>query len=343
VGTSVDNDVGFHWGLARISDTGAVGSVCTSSALPINLTQTQPSLVFNVGTDLTANPATTTATPTNASASTVNWTVASTCQANAPQATCTPTATSLCLDSGRFSLSAEWRTPQGASGQGQAVTLTDDTGYFWFFDPSNVELIAKTLDGCPVDDAYWVFSGGLTDIDVNLQVTDTITQQSKHYRNPQNTAFKPIQDTAAFKTCSSGVATRRLPAPSATSFLTAAPQSTVGCTESGTTLCLNNNRFQVELSWSAPGGTRGAGNAVKLTSDTGYFWFFDRTNVEMVLKILDGCALGGHYWVFAGGLTDVKTVVKVTDTTTGQVRTYTNPLNTAFAPIEDTQAFNSCP
>jgi hypothetical protein len=29
--------------------------------------------------------------------------------------------------------------------------------------------------------------------------------------------------------------------------------------------------------------------------------------------MIDGCGLNGHYWVFAGGLTNVKVVLTVTD------------------------------
>jgi hypothetical protein len=63
----------------------------------------------------------------------------------------------------------------------------------------------------------------------------------------------------------------------------------------------------------------------------------------MVVKVLNGCALGRHYWVFAGGLTNVRTVITVTDTKNGQVKTYVNRQGTAFQPIQDTSAFASCP
>lgn len=80
-----------------------------------------------------------------------------------------------------------------------------------------------------------------------------------------------------------------------------------------------------------------------LTADTGYLWLFAAANVEAVVKVIDGCALGGHYWVFAGGLTNVNVVIKVRDTKTGAVQTYVNPLGTPFQPIEDTAAFATCP
>ncbi|MEO8349059.1 MAG: PPC domain-containing protein, partial [Acidobacteriota bacterium] len=55
------------------------------------------------------------------------------------------------------------------------------------------------------------------------------------------------------------------------------------CTASPTTLCLNSDRFRVQVSWSVPSqGASGVGTASELTSDTGYFWFFSANNIELV-------------------------------------------------------------
>src|SRR5207245_2755018 len=54
------------------------------------------------------------------------------------------------------------------------------------------------------------------------------------------------------------------------------------CTASSTTLCLSSNRFAVSVSWKAADGSQGSGNAIPITGDTGYFWFFSSSNVEMV-------------------------------------------------------------
>ncbi len=79
-----------------------------------------------------------------------------------------------------------------------------------------------------------------------------------------------------------------------------------------------------------------------LTSDSGYFWFFNSANIELVVKVLDACTVNDHYWVFAGGLTNVEVVLTVTDTNTGAQQVYTNPLGTAYVPLQDTGAFE-CP
>lgn len=116
-----------------------------------------------------------------------------------------------------------------------------------------------------------------------------------------------------------------------------------GCIPNDTTLCLGNSRFSVRATFDDTRGNSGQAHAVALTGDTGYFWFFSSTNVEMVTKLLDACPLNNKFWYFAGGLTNVKVVTTVLDTKTGATKTYTNPPNTTFVPIQDTSAFGACP
>jgi hypothetical protein len=59
--------------------------------------------------------------------------------------------------------------------------------------------------------------------------------------------------------------------------------------------------------------------------------------------VLNACSFNNRYWVFAGGLTDVRTVVTVTDTQRDKVKTYINPQGSPWQPIQDTQAFATCP
>ena len=120
-------------------------------------------------------------------------------------------------------------------------------------------------------------------------------------------------------------------------------QPSGGCTSEATYLCLNNSRFKVAATYDAGGGNAGTAQVVTLTDDTGFLWFFEPSNVEVVVKMLNGCGLGGHYWFFAGGLTNVSVVITVTDTQTGATRTYSNPQGKAFQPLQDTAAFSTCP
>jgi hypothetical protein len=122
-----------------------------------------------------------------------------------------------------------------------------------------------------------------------------------------------------------------------------APPPNANCSPNSQTLCLASGRFKVTATYNAGSSGSGTAHVVSLTDDTGYLWFFDSTNVEAVVKVLNGCGLGGHYWFFAGGLTNVDVVMTVTDTQTGATKRYTNPTNTTFEPIQDTNAFSTCP
>lgn len=108
------------------------------------------------------------------------------------------------------------------------------------------------------------------------------------------------------------------------------------CTADATTLCLNGSRFKVQATWRNYSNQTGTAQAQSITSDTGYFWFFAQTNIEVMIKVLDFCGGPSATWsVYGAGLTDVEVTLRVTDTTSGATRTYTNPLGTQFVMIRD--------
>jgi hypothetical protein len=119
---------------------------------------------------------------------------------DAPSPTCVTDPTTLCLGA-RFQVTAQWNRSDGTSGPGTAISLTPDSGYFWFFDPTNVEVLTKVVSGCGINSRYWVFASGLTNVGVTLAYTDLATGVQKTYRNFAGAAFQPIQDTSAFATC----------------------------------------------------------------------------------------------------------------------------------------------
>lgn len=116
------------------------------------------------------------------------------------------------------------------------------------------------------------------------------------------------------------------------------PTSAGTCAASATALCLNGGRFKVEVAWKDFSNNTGVGQAVPLTGDTGYFWFFGLENVELVIKVLDGTSLNQHWWVFYGALSTVDYTITVTDTMTGMQKTYHNPSGN-LGSVADTSAF----
>jgi hypothetical protein len=272
---------------------------------------------------------------------------------------CTLDQETLCVQGEqRFRVLVEWQDFEGNSGEGQAVPLTGDTGYFWFFGPDNVEILLKVLDGCAINDRLWVFAGGLTNVEVNLRVDDVLAGITLTYFNTLGRSFQPIIDIDAFDTCDVAAPPPDEPSPAdlpaalgteleqwARALGAAAPSSSGSagalCNGSETALCLRDQRFEATLLWESADAA-GLGQPVPLSDGTGTFWFFQPDNVEAVVKVLDACAINGHYWVFAAGITDVATDLQVLDTQTSVSRQYTTDLGTPFVPVLDVRAFE-CP
>ena len=63
-------------------------------------------------------------------------------------------------------------------------------------------MVVKVLDVCiEPHNRFWVFAAGLTDVGVELTVTDELTGEAKFYNNPLGTPYLPVLDTLAFATC----------------------------------------------------------------------------------------------------------------------------------------------
>jgi uncharacterized repeat protein (TIGR03803 family) len=121
--------------------------------------------------------------------------------------------------------------------------------------------------------------------------------------------------------------------------------SRAACIPDVNTLCLDNGRFQVQAQWSYLNVYGGVASVVPGVSsnNSGVMWFFGPDNWELLIKVLNGCAVNGHYWVFGAAATNVQYTIQVTDTQTGEVRAYTNPPGMVSTAITDTAAFTACP
>lgn len=131
-----------------------------------------------------------------------------------------------------------------------------------------------------------------------------------------------------------------------------AQTTTDPCLPTPTSLCLNNDRFRVEVEWRDEAGNGstigdfdggGFGRNTPISDVWTGMWFFDPDNLDLLIHVFQGCSFNDRYWVFAGALTNVEVTLTVTDLTTGEDTEYFNPLGQPFAPITDTSAFATCP
>ena len=54
------------------------------------------------------------------------------------------------------------------------------------------------------------------------------------------------------------------------------------------------------------------------SDESGLLYFFDRDNAEILIKVLDGCGVNGHRWVFVAPVTDLALNLEVREVSTGR-------------------------
>ena len=123
-------------------------------------------------------------------------------------------------------------------------------------------------------------------------------------------------------------------------FLVQAKEPAGSCEADAGTRCLRDSRFAVRVEWRTAAGENGRGTVVPAgTNDSGLFRFFELENWEVLVKIVDGCALNEHVWVYAAATTDLGYSISVTDTVTGVERTYGGEPGRPAPATTDTSAF----
>ena len=258
-------------------------------------------------------------------------------QASDPAGTCLPDDETLCLLDSRYSVRASWWTADGETGSASVVHAgTDETGLFWFFEPSNWEVLIKVLDGTGLNAHVWVYGASTTDVGYVISVTDTVTRATREYRNEPGHAAPAITDAAAFRVGPSIDSSR-----ARTQGLTPAELPVTGaCQANSETLCLQDGRFELTVDWSTLAGERGAGRTARpRTEDSGLFWYFGPLNWEMLVKVVDGTPMNGHFWLCVASATDVGFDLTVRDTVTGMVKSYTKEAGAPARAIMDVGAF----
>ena len=268
----------------------------------------------------------------------------------------------LCLRDGRFEVRAHWSKPDDDAGYGAGaavpVDISDESGLFWFFEPENIELVVKVLDGRTINGSYWVFFGALSDVEYWITVRDATGGERQTYHNPPGEVCGQ-KDLLAFSDAT--VTSRRQAAgglgPGGPGIdllrLNAVPLDVDGvgrashggghCEAGDYRLCLLDGRFSIEVGFVDPNGDTGLQEPAKVISSlamekTGFFWFFSPSNIELAVKTLDGRGLNGKFWLLYGGLSDVEYEITVTDTVTGSAKTYRNEAGNICGVI-DTDAF----
>lgn len=269
--------------------------------------------------------------------------------------TCTPNSNTLCLQGGRFLVTLTYQ--YNGTQTGNAVPRTNESGFFWFFNNQNGEVLVKVLDGTSINGNFWVFHSAMTHLAYNMTVTDTVTGISKTFNKAAN-SFCGSADTTTFS-ASGSVAKQQITQEEQAVLLAefydfenslnlaektethAHVAAKAGsCTASTTALCLQNARFEVTVSYVDPNtGQTKAAKTHTYGDQTGFFYFFSPGNLEIGVKVLDGLTNNGYYWVYLSGATDVPYTVTVKDKVLGTQKSY--PSAGALCGQGDSAAFGN--
>ena len=277
------------------------------------------------------------------------------------QGACREGAGDLCLRDGRFEVRAHWSRPdvleEFGAGTAVPVDISDESGLFWFFEPENIELVVKVLDGREINGSYWVFFGALSDVEYWITVRDAESGERRTYHNPPKEACGQ-KDLLAFSDMTaargrsgaedasgrSGFDLLRMNVASLdVSWIDLASDGSGHCEAGDERLCLLDDRFSVDVEFIDPNVDADAPRAARVipsltTGKTGFFWFFSPSNVELAVKMLDGRGVNGRFWFLYGGLSDVEYTITVTDTVAGNAATYRNEAGSICGEI-DIEAF----
>jgi hypothetical protein len=283
-----------------------------------------------------------------------------------------------CLNERRFEVSARYTTSTVSRASARRLDTLgqgDSAALFYFFGPDNPEMLLKVVNGCWLNDHWWVFGSAATDLRYEVAIKDLADEGGTvEYRhngggvivgdNGYSTAAGVINDTSAFPCVRRAAAqeagsrqtgdwlvtratlqrerldggghpprTPTIAAVEATLDRTVVDTSTskdvvstkpgqaqdYGCVgRHSSSVCLNNWRFQIsvvededyrddKVDARKVVPTYGLGDSAAL------LYFFAPYNPEMLLKVVNGCWLNAHWWVFGSAATDLKYSLRIVD------------------------------
>jgi PKD repeat protein len=104
--------------------------------------------------------------------------------ASAGASTCVEDAATMCLVGGRYRIASHWRNQYAGSAVStlSKAKLTDATGAFWLTDPNTYEYLIR-INTATDNNRAWIAIPTFTDVEFWIDVTDTVSGQSKEYRS----------------------------------------------------------------------------------------------------------------------------------------------------------------
>lgn len=249
-----------------------------------------------------------------------------------------------------------------------------ESGILYFFDRDNAEVLVKVLDACAVNQYRWVFVAPVTDLAFNLFVEETATGKVWEHRNPKggrtastesDVAAFPCAAAAAdappaaagggegtgvelvdtgFPVTEAAVAPPILAAPAPVVVAQAiAPNEATACEPQPVTTLAGGYTVNMCVEYLKDGNPEvtEARDFGLDSEQSGLLYFFERSNAEVLIKVLDACGVNGYRWVFVAPVTDLAfNLSVVSPNPDDKVWTHSNRLSQTAEARSDNAAFS---
>ncbi|HKI04295.1 MAG TPA: choice-of-anchor B family protein [Thermoanaerobaculia bacterium] len=254
----------------------------------------------------------------------------------------------LCFQGNRFLVDLGWRNPAtGETGVGTVLKRGANFGVF-SLGSGNADVLVRTAKA---GQEIRLLYGQLTNLQFSIGVTDTKKRSATRIYNGPNNCGGVQTITASLK-AETGDDLFGLLNPQVLDFakpgdgipdgldLSPKPGSFTDAHETGTckagptVVCLHDRRFKAELTWRDPfNGASGKAKAARVSDDSGAFAFKAANGVDVAVKAVE--TSDERTRIVWGSLTSFEYRLQVTDTLSGEVKTYTNPAGVFCGGVDE--------
>ena len=247
-----------------------------------------------------------------------------------------------------------------------------ESGILYFFDRDNAEVLVKVLDACAVNQHRWVFVAPVTDLAFNLYVEEAATGKVWEHRNPKGGQTASTESDVAAFPCGAAAASvagdvgsagtgvdlvnagfpvaeaavvslPTSPKPGPVGVAQAiAPNEATDCEPQPVTTLAGGYTVNMCVEYLKDGNpeVREARDFGLDSQQSGLLYFFERSNAEVLIKVLDACGVNGYRWVFVAPVTDLAfNLSVVSPNPDDDVWTHSNRLSQTAEARSDNAAF----
>lgn len=243
---------------------------------------------------------------------------------------------------------------------------SDQSAILYFFDKDNAEVLVKVLDTCKhnVSNHIWVYVAPVTTLAFHLQIENGATGETWDHRNPRGGGDAPTASALKHFPCD----------PATTGFAGAAGAPTGFAGDAGGVELVDAGIRPASVRHALAAGEMSACEPKEavVTLKGGYevamcveflkdgepattpvrnygldsqqsavLYFFDRSNAEVLIKVLQPPPGNCGRWVFVAPVTDLAFNIEVRPPDGGAPWTHGNPFGRTAAAVSDLKAFCS--